>query len=251
MTFGASVFPFPHPVKELAEVGKEVGAKVVYDGAHVLGLIAGGKFQDPLREGADVITASTHKTFPGPQGGIILASTDEETWKHIQNKIFPGLVSNHHLHRLPAMVITLLEMEKFGPEYASQIIKNAKALGKALDGNGFTVLGGDKGYTESHQLVADVRNQNGGKWVAEALEKANIILNKNLMPWDDVNNPGNPSGIRIGTQEMTRFGMKEKDMETLAELMKKVCIDKEDPEKVKNDVIDFRKNFTEVKYCLS
>lgn len=250
MTFGASVIPFPHPVKELADVGKEVGAKIVYDGAHVLGLIAGGEFQDPLHEGADILTASTHKTFPGPQGGIILANTDERTWKEIQNSVFPGLVSNHHLHRLPATVITLLEMEEFGKEYARQIIKNAKALGKKLDEFGFGVLGKGKGYTESHQLVVDTRAQGGGKLVAELLEQANIIVNKNLLPWDEVSKPADPSGIRVGVQEMTRFGMKEKDMGYLGELIKNVCIDKKDPKKVKREVMEFRKQFTRVKYCL-
>ena len=243
-------FYLPHPVKELAEFGKDAGAKIVYDGAHVLGLIAGKTFQDPLREGADVITASTHKTFPGPQGGIILSNMEKEDWKKVQNAVFPGLVSNHHLHRLPALAITLMEMLSFGKDYAGQIVKNAKMLAKKLDSGGFKVLWKERGYTQSHQIVADTRSQGGGKWVAEALEKANIIINKNLLPWDDVNNPADPSGVRIGVQEMTRFGMKENEMNKIGDFISRVCMKKEDPAQVGKEVSEFRKGFTEVKYAL-
>ncbi len=101
--FGQSVFLFPTPMKEMADAAKEVGAAVMYDGAHVLGLIAGGQFQDPLREGADVMTGSSHKTFPGPQGGFLLSSSEDEAFqKRLNNAMFPGVCSSYHLHQLPA-----------------------------------------------------------------------------------------------------------------------------------------------------
>ena len=117
-------------MEEAVEVAEEVGARIMYDGAHVLGLIAGGYFQDPLREGADMLVGSTHKTFPGPQGGIILCR--DELAGDIDEAVFPGLVSNHHLHHMAGLGIATAEMLEFGREYAGQIIKNAKKLAESL-----------------------------------------------------------------------------------------------------------------------
>ncbi len=247
---GRSMFLFPEPIKELRNALGDIW--IVYDAAHVFGLIYGKQFQQPLEEGADIITASTHKTFPGPQGGIIIARNDleEKIWNKIQRAIFPGIISNHHIHRLPSLAITALEMNEFGEAYAKQIIKNAKAFAQAMFERGFKVLCEPYGFTESHQVLIDVREFGGGKPVAELMEKANIIINKMALPWDrDIDATRNPSGIRIGLQELTRFGMKQKEMEEVAEFYKRVLIDKEDPEKVKEDVIEFRKNFLEVHYC--
>lgn len=249
VVLGSSVILFPHPVSEFRKACDEIGAKLIYDAAHVLGLIAGGRFQDPLKEGAEIISSSTHKTFPGPQGGILLGNTDEETWKKVQSKVFPGLISNHHLHRIPSMMIAMLEMKEFGEDYATQTIKNAKALGQAMYESGFKVLCPDKGFTQSHQILVDVRKNGGGKEVALNLEKANIILNKNILAWDDIHDSTNPSGLRIGTQELTRFGMKESEMKYIAELMKKVVIEGKDSGTVREEVIEFRKKFQKVHYC--
>lgn len=245
---GGTIFLFPHPLRELKEAADEVGAVLTYDASHVLGLIAGGQFQDPLREGVDVVGASTHKTFPGPQGGIVFSNKDD-FYKPISKTIFPGLVSNHHLHRLPAMIVTLAEMLEFGQAYAKQIIKNAQMLAQSLHELGFNVLAEKKGFTKSHQVLVDVSKNGGGDWAAKTLEKANIILNKNLLPYDDVNNAQNPSGIRIGTPEMTHFGMKESEMKEIAQFIKRVVIDKESPEKVKKDVVQLRKQFLKVQFC--
>ncbi len=242
--FGASLFLFPHPVKEFREVADEVNAYIIYDAAHVLGLIAGKQFQDPLREGADVVTASHHKTFFGPQGGLII-SKSEELGKKIEKAVFPGLVSNHHLHHLAGLAITLAEFLEFGEEYAKQTIANAKALAQALYDRGFNVLCPDLGFTESHQIAVDVRDLGGGAEVAETLERNNIIINKNLLPWDDIKNAKNPSGIRIGVQEITRLGMRESEMDYIAELFKKAVVDKKD---VKDEVRELRKEFRKIKY---
>jgi Glycine/serine hydroxymethyltransferase len=245
--FGASLFLFPHPVKEAREVCDEVGASIVYDGAHVLGLIAGGQFQDPLREGADIVTGSTHKTFPGPQGGIILCQ--KKYAEVVDEAVFPGTVSNFHLHHKAALAITLAEMKKFGKAYARQIVKNSKALGAYMDEMGFNVLCKDLGYTESHQIAVDVSKNGGGSVLAAKLERANIITNKNLFPWDDVHTTDNPSGLRLGTQELTRIGMKERDMKEVAKLYRRVIIDREQPEKVKKDVIHLKSQYQTVQYC--
>ncbi|ASJ09365.1 serine hydroxymethyltransferase [Thermococcus siculi] len=252
VVFGGSLFPFPHPVKELAPVAKEVGAYVMFDAAHVLGLIAGGQFQDPLREGADIITASTHKTFPGPQGGVIIYKRFGETEEiaKLQWAIFPGVLSNHHLHHMAGKTITAAEMLEYGEKYAAQIVKNAKALAEALAEEGFKVIGEDKGYTESHQVIVDVSDlhEAAGGWAAPLLEEAGIILNKNLLPWDPLEKVEKPSGLRIGVQEMTRVGMMEDDMKEIAHFIKRVLIDREDPKKVERDVFYFRMNFQRVYY---
>ena len=241
---GGSLFLFPHPVAEAKEAADEVGAKVMYDGAHVLGLIAGGCFQDPLREGADLLVGSTHKTFPGPQGGIILCK--EDISKKIDDAVFPGVVSNHHLHHLAALGIATSEMLEFGNAYAKQIIINAKALGQELYELGFNVLCEDQDFTESHQIAMDVSNIGKASKLAKDFENNNIILNKNLFPWDDVNRSDDPSGIRIGTQEITRRGLKESHMSEIAAYIKRVAVDGEN---IKEEVAEFIKQHNKVYYA--
>lgn len=249
IVIGGSVILFPQPIRELRKICDKVGAKIIYDAAHVFGLITAGFFQNPLEEGVDIITSSTHKTFPGPQGGIILGNIDKDLQKKIQNKVFPGVLSNHHLHRVPPLYFALEEMEQFGKEYVAQILKNSKALAEQLNNLGFDVLGKEKGFTESHQVVVNVEKYGRGDAVAKILESANIILNKNIIP-DDKEDPRNPRGIRIGVQEMTRYGMKEKEMKKIAELIKEIILDQKDIEAVKNEVIELRDNFQEINYCL-
>jgi len=247
--FGASVFPFPHPVKELAEAFHEVGATIGYDAAHVAGLIAGSCFQDPLREGADAVTLSTHKTLFGPQHGGVLSW--EKHSEKIRRATFPGMVSNHHLHALAGVTIACAEMLEFGKEYTRQIIKNSKALGQALHERGFNVLAEHKGFTESHVLLVDITELGDGGTIEGELEKANIIINRNLLPWDikEGRHFMHPGGIRLGTSEITRLGMRESEMEEIAEFIKRVIIDKEDADKVKNDITEFRKDYQKVHYC--
>lgn len=244
MIFGGSLFLFPHPVEEMREVADEVDAYIMYDGAHVAGLIAGGKFQNPLKEGADVMTSSTHKTFPGPQGGMVLCKNYLK--EKIDNAAFPGLMSNHHLHHVAGYAIAAAEMKKFGRAYAGQVLKNSKALAHALYERGFNVLAEHKGFTESHQVVMDVTNIGRAGEIAETFESANIIVNKNLLPWDSLERTKDPSGVRIGVQEVTRCGMKEGEMDEIAEFMKKIAIDKADTEKIKKEVIELKKNFTDI-----
>jgi glycine hydroxymethyltransferase len=247
--FGASVFLFPHPVKELEEAFREVGASICYDSAHVSGLIAGGKFQDPLREGADVLTASTHKTLPGPQGGMVVS------WNRFAEKVkkavFPGCVSNHHLHTVAAKAVAFAEMMAFGSNYSEQVIRNAKALAQSLHERGFKVLGEKNGFTKSHVMIADTMKYADGRDVEKRLEQANIILNRNMLPYDLKfgRHFEAPGGIRCGSLECTRLGMKENDMQYIAELMERVVAKGESIDRVKQDVVEFRKGFQKVHYA--
>ncbi len=246
--FGQSVFLFPTPLDEMKDVFSEVGCSTWYDAAHVLGLIAGKRFQDPLREGIDVISGSTHKTLPGPQHGMIISDLAKEGLETaLRRGVFPGVTSNHHLHSVAALAVTLAETKEFGEAYADQIIRNAKALGQGLFERGLDVLCEHLGFTESHTIVVDVEQFHGGAKVAKDLEAANIILNKNLLPWDT--DPVRPCGIRIGSQELARLGMKEKQMTEVAELVARVVVKGESPEKVKPDVVNFKRQFTKVHYC--
>jgi len=247
--FGLSVFLFPAPIKELKDVAAEVNAPIWYDGAHVLGLIAGGKFQDPLHEGANVLTASTHKTFPGPNHGIVLGNDlNEELGKKLNSAVFPGVTSSHHLHAMAALAVTMAEWEIYGEKYAAQVCKNAKALGSALHELGIEVLCAHKGFTESHTIAVNVAPYGGGAEAANLMERANMIANKNMLPGDK--SSVKPSGIRLGAQEMTRVGMKESEMKEVAALIHRVVVKKENPELVKKDVIALKRNFTKVRYCL-
>ncbi|MGQ0796101.1 MAG: serine hydroxymethyltransferase [Nitrosopumilaceae archaeon] len=247
--FGGSVFLFPHPVKELADFLKGYKMFINYDGAHVAGLIAGGQFQDPLREGADAMTMSTHKTLFGPQGGMVVSF--EKYADEIKKATFPGMTSNHHLHHVAGKAIAFAEMIEFGKKYASQVVKNAKALAQALNSFGFGVLGEKRGFTKSHQIVLNVLSFGDGGVIEADLEKANIIVNRQLIPGDIKagRNYFHPGGIRLGVAELTRLGMKESEMKQVAEFIKKVVIDKKDRKKVVSEVKLFRKDYQKVHYC--
>ncbi|HEY7419602.1 MAG TPA: serine hydroxymethyltransferase [Ktedonobacteraceae bacterium] len=247
VVMGKSLFLFPEPVSEVATFCKTNDIPLLYDGAHVLGLIAGGQFQDPLREGATWMTGSTHKTFPGPQRGVILANLDapdaiKKYWQAADRGVFPGSSSNHHLHSLPALVVATREMKAYGHDYAAQIVHNAQALGKSLDELGTPVEARNFGYTRSHMIAVNVAQWGGGVEVAKRLEDNDIIVNYNMLPGDS--DPRNPSGLRIGVPEMTRFGMDERAMGELAQLLH----DAIRGQQVKSQVNALRARYVEMKY---
>ena len=247
--FGGSLLLFPHPVKELSDFLKSYDIHINYDAAHVAGLIAGGKFQDPLREGADTMTMSTHKTLFGPQGGLVLGFEEHE--EIIKKSTFPGLTSNHHIHHMAGKAVAFAEALEFGKDYATQVIKNAKSFAEALSDMGFKVLGEKRGFTESHQIAVNVLDYSDGGKVEADLEKANIIVNRQLIPGDIKagRNYFHPSGIRLGVSEITRLGMKKNEMQEIASIIKQVIIEKKDPKKILVKVKAFRKNFQKVKFC--
>ena len=248
---GKSMVLHPEPVAQIREKIDTMEDKPVlmYDMAHVLGLV-GPYFQEPFQEGADIVTGSTHKTFFGPQRGIVAGNMEEETkefelWKTIQREAFPGSTSNHHLGTLLGLLMAAYEMNLYGKEYQKQVIANAKAFAKALKENGFDVEGDPAvSYTETHQVILNVGYANGAE-IAEKLETNNIIVNYQSTPYDE--GFSSSSALRMGVQEMTRFGMKEKDFEKLAEYMKEIIQDKKD---IGNHISQFRDNFTEMGYCL-
>ena len=222
----------------------------MYDGAHVLGLIAGGVFQDPLREGADIMTGSSHKTFPGPQGGFLLSSNEDTTFQRkLNNAMFPGVCSSYHLHHVAGKVVALAEFEAFGTSYAQDIVKNAQAFAQALAAEGFDVLAESRGYTASHQVLTrhGEIDSGAGASAAALLEKAGIITNMNMLPGDT--KAMTPSGLRLGVQELTRVGMGPREMEEVASFYSRVLLKQEDAATVKHDVSHLKSEFQHVQYC--
>ena len=249
--FGKSMILHREPVKEIAQMIDGIKPKpiILYDAAHVLGIL-GTYFQKPLEEGADIITASTHKTFFGTQRGIIASNMDEGTdysdlWESITKRAFPGSVSNHHLGTLLGLLMATHEMNIYVHDYQKRVIANAKAFALALKEQGLQVEG-DPGidYTETHQVVLRVGYVKGIE-VADRLEKNNIVVNYQALPDDEAFTAS--SGLRMGVQEMTRFGMREEDFRELAEYMAEVILNEKD---VSRKVSSFRQRFTRMQYCL-
>jgi glycine hydroxymethyltransferase len=231
---GASFIPMPYPVAEISDAAHRVGALLAYDSSHVLGLVAGKRFQQPLAEGADIMMGSTHKSFPGPQGGIILGNSFGE----IREELLFKTVDNAHFHRIAALAVTLEEMKRFGEAYADQVVKNSKKLANLLDEAKIPLKCKSKGFTESHQILVntwDFQSNFSKPWVeiVNKLEAANVIMDR---------------AGRIGTSEATRMGMKEKEMEKICELILRV-VRGEETKRIKKEAEELKSRFTKVHYC--
>lgn len=248
VALGLSMTLFPFPVQAMSDIVSEWGGHIFFDGAHQLGLIATGQFQDPIREGAWVLTGSAGKTFSGPQSGVIVWD-DPQLTVPITDAIFPVLVATHQVNRVAALAVSAAEMLAFGEIYMRQIVRNAQALGDALQQRGIPMLGAHKGYTRTQQVIADVRQFGGGLEVAQRLARANIIANKNLIPDDKPENWDRPGGLRIGTIEVTRLGMGEEDMQTIADFIARILVENVAPEDILEDVIEFRQPYQRLYYC--
>jgi glycine/serine hydroxymethyltransferase len=253
IVFGKSMFLHPEPVKPLREFIDGIDGYnpvVMFDAAHVLGIL-GPHFQDPLAEGADVVTGSTHKTFFGPQRGIIAANMPKgspmrKLWLEINSRAFPGSTSNHHLGTLLALLVATIEINHFKDEYQKQVVANARAFANACAGHGIPVEGGEEdGYTSTHQVVIRVAKFGDSKDIAYRLEENNVVTNYQALPDDETFY--HPSGIRMGVSEMTRFGMKEPDFDHLAKLMADIIIHSKN---VGDEVAEYRKQFQTMHYCL-
>jgi glycine hydroxymethyltransferase len=211
---GSSNFLFPHPVREMRQALDGVpGGLLVYDASHVLGLVAAGRFQDPLSEGADVVFGSTHKTFPGPQGGIVY-SNRSDLMDRVSEVVYPGLVTNHHPFRLPALGVALTEMIAWGGAYADQVIANTQALGAALSAAGIPCVSAEGLYSRSHTILLRVAEFGSAEMIARRLEDASIITTAVTLP-EDLGS----GGIRIGMQEMTRRGLTHSELPRVGQMI--------------------------------
>ncbi|MBN1653373.1 MAG: hypothetical protein JXA30_06305 [Deltaproteobacteria bacterium] len=248
--FGKSMFLYREPVSFVREITKDWEHKPVlmYDMAHVLGLY--GAFQEPLAEGADVITGSTHKTYFGSQRAVIASAIGEDSpmaqlWTDIENRVFPGSTSNHHLGTLLGLLMSAYEMNAYKKEYQEQVCRNAKAFAKACKEAGLEVEGDPAEYTQTHQVLIRVSKHGSAKQLSRRLEENNIVCNYQALPDDEGFLVS--SGLRTGVQEMTRFGMKEADFKPLAHLFAECVIHNK---KVKSEVSALRQKFDTMHYCL-
>jgi aminomethyltransferase len=223
---------------------------LMYDMAHVLGLI-GPHFQHPFKEGADIVTGSTHKTFFGTQRGIISSRLDEghpryPFWEAVDRRAFPGAVSNHHLGTLLGLLMATYEMNEFKDEYQQKVISNAKAFAQALADCGLNVSGDPEvSYTETHQVLLDVGYTRGPE-VARRLEENNILVNYQASPEEEGFTAS--GSLRMGVSEMTRFGMGPEDFAELAELVRDVIVDQAT---VQPRISQLRGRFLNMQYCFS
>ena len=210
---GSGVFLFPQPVRQLREALDRYSpdSYLIYDAAHVCGLIAGGGFQDPFGEGADVVISSTHKTLAGPQGGLVLTDS-QDLAERIGPAIQPLIVGNHHLGRLPSLAATFAEWIACGAEQAAAVVANAKGLARQLHQRGVPLVGQELDFTESHTLVPIVDSYGEGKALADRLEDCHIVAGAMALPAEL-----GRAGLRLGVQELTRWGMEPEDTAELAE----------------------------------
>ena len=235
VVLGQSFFLFPYPLREIAEEAHAHDALVFYDASHVLGLIAGGGFQDPIREGADVLYGSTHKSFFGPQGGL-LATDRKDLFEQIDGAVTWRLFDNAHWNRIAALGQTLLEFERVGAQYASTVVANSKALGRALARRDVPLLAESEGFTESHQLLidrAELRRRHGvgSAAFARRLESQRLLL-------DLVG--------RVGTAEITRWGLMPDQMERMADLLVRGGLE---GEHIAPEVLRWRREFRQLRFA--
>ncbi len=248
VALGLSMTLFPQPVAEMKQAIADWGGRLFFDAAHQLGLIGGGQFQRPLEEGADIVTGSAGKTFAGPQSGIMIWD-DPEITERVSTAVFPVWAATHQVNRVAALALATAEAIQYGEAFMEQIVRNAKALAAALDAHGLPMLGRHKGFTETHQAIADARQVGRGLEAARRLERANIIVNKNLIPEDKPADWDHPGGLRMGTIEVTRLGMREREMQRIADLIARVLIRGEAPESVKLEALALRRDFQTIYYC--
>jgi aminomethyltransferase len=249
---GKSMIIHREPVAEIRGMIDSLGLKTVimYDMAHVLGLV-GPHFQEPFKEGADLVTGSTHKTFFGTQRGIVAGDMSEEDpsfglWEAVERRTFPGAVSNHHLGTLLGLLFAAYEMNAFRDSFQVQVLANAKALARALHEEGLGVAGDPAlDYTETHQVVVEIGYAQGVE-AARRLEENNIIVNYQASPREEGFTAA--GSLRLGVAEMTRFGMKEKDFRELAGLISGVV---REHRTVRDEVVRLRARFLEMSYCFS
>ncbi len=238
----ASMIIFPYPLVEIREaVGKD--AIIAYDASHVMGLIGGKQFQDPLREGCNILNGSTHKTLFGPQKGIILCRNINNISTKIHDTAVPMFVSNAHLHHIAALGVAFEEIRDYGRDYAVQVVRNAQTLSTYLDNNGVRVYGREHGYTQTHQLWCILEDQQQAMPAFKALEKIGIFVNMISVPFTEQN------GLRCGVAELTRRGFRENDMLRVAEIFIDCVLDRMPSKQLKERVAELSSAFSGLTFC--
>jgi len=240
ITIGGSLNLFPHPIREIRAVADEVGAIVLFDAAHLSGLIAGRAWQQPLQEGAHLMTMSTYKSLGGPAGGLVVTN-DAALAERLDRIAFPGMTANFDAAKSAALAITLLDWREHGRAYAAAMVATAKALAESLAERGIPVFTTSQGATASHQFAIAAAEFGGGQTAAKTLRKANILACGIGLPIDPVE--GDLNGLRFGAPEIVRWGMTPRDMPELASLIARALRSNADSEALADEVRSFRHRF--------
>lgn len=244
---GGSLALFPYPVREVRAIADEVGASVIYDAAHLSGLVAAGAFQRPLQEGAHIVTMSTYKSLGGPPGGLILTN-DADIAQRLERIAYPGLTANFDLARIAALTVTLGGFLRYGVAYAAMMRANAKVLAVALDAEGLSVVGSSRGFTESHHVALPTQAYGGGDEASHLLEKCLVFASGIGIPGPPA--AGTYNGLRFGTQEVTRRGMQPGDMAFIARAVADCLNQRKPTEAILHDVRAFRSGFQQLHFVL-
>lgn len=245
ITVGNSLNLFPHPVREVRAIADEVGALVLFDAAHLCGIIAGRAWQQPLAEGAHLMTMSTYKSLAGPAGGLIVTNDDTIAQK-LDAIAYPGMTANFDAARSAAIAMTMLDWQVHGEAYAAEMVRTAKAFGEALVEQGLPVFARDRGITRSHQLAIEAQAFGGGQTMARLLRRANILACGIGLPLPEI--AGDVNGLRMGTPELVRWGMTGKDMPELAAFIADVLLCRKAPEAVAPLVSEYRRQFSKLHF---
>jgi glycine hydroxymethyltransferase len=245
ITIGASLNLYPHPVAELRGIADEVGAVLLFDAAHVCGLIAGGTWPNPLEQGAHVMTMSTYKSLGGPPGGLIVTN-EPEIAQRLDAIAYPGLTANFDAGKAAALAVTLLDWKEVGRDYAGAMVQTAAELASGLLERGVPVFQGLEGATRSHQFAIEARRWGGGQSAARRLRRANLLACGIGLPTTTV--PGDVNGLRIGTPELVRLGMGPDDMAELASLIAEGLSAEGDHDDLATRVTTWRSRFSGIHF---
>ncbi len=244
ITIGGSLNLFSHPVADIRAIADSVGAKVLFDAAHLCGMVAGGTWPDPLVQGAHLMTMSTYKSLGGPAGGLIVTN-DADLAERLDAIAFPGMTANFDAAKSAALAITLLDWREFGRAYADEMVATSKALASALDDEGVALFAKDRGFTTSHQFAILAAPYGGGQTAAKKLRRAGFLACGIGLPVDPVS--GDLNGLRIGTPELVRRGMTVDDMPNLAGLIAR-ALASNDPGAMAAEVRDWRETFDGLRF---
>lgn len=244
ITIGGSLNLFEHPVAEVRTIADEVGAYLLFDAAHQCGIIAGRAWDNPLEQGAHMMTMSTYKSLGGPPSGLIVTN-DTEIAQRLDAIAFPGMTANFDAAKSAALALTMLDWRDFGRDYAGKMIATSQALATALAAEGLPVFAADQGFTTSHQFALMAAEFGGGQAASKTLRRAGFLACGIGLPLDEV--AGDMNGLRFGTPELVRWGMEETDAPRMAALIAS-ALRRNDPEALAAEVSEWRSSFDTLHY---
>jgi glycine hydroxymethyltransferase len=247
ITVGGSLNLFHHPIAQVRAIADEVGAKVLFDAAHLCGMIAGKVWPQPLVEGAHLMTFSTYKSLGGPAGGLIVTNDDEIAQK-LDAIAYPGLTANFDAAKTAALGITLQDWKSVGRDYAQMMVKTSQALAQHLQNLGVNIFAADKGFTTSHQFAILAAPYGGGQTAARRMGEAGLLACGIGLPIEQVE--GDLNGLRIGTPEIVRIGMKVEHMKDLAGFIARSLDTNVEPKSIQREITEWRKQFSGVHYTV-